>query len=377
MKLKVDIDTKTFIRFFAVASSFYIAASLIGRLAQPLTLIFISFFLAIALTPPVNKLSSLLPRHSRVGAAALSYVIVIAVLGGFLIIAVPPVVSQTVTFAREVPSYVENLQQPSGPLRDFLRQNNLQQQYDSSVSDIQSQLAGIAGSVGGAFVTSVGALLSGFISLLTVLVLTFLMIIEGPQWIRRIWALYLDDAQRERHEELAGKMFRIVTGYVNGQVVVAAIAAACALAVLLLLSGLFNVPITAVLPLAGIILITSMIPMIGATIGAAVVSLVLLFNDVTAALIFLAYYIVYQQVENNLVQPAIQSRSVDLSALAVILAVVIGASLAGILGALVSIPIAACIRILVKDFIVHRRREAAKQPENVIHKVKKALRGEA
>lgn len=375
MKLKVDIDTSTFMRFFAVGAAFFVIANLLTKLTSPLTLIFISFFLAIALTPPVNKLTNMLPRHSRVGAAALSYVVVILVLGGFMVIAIPPAVSQTVTFAQEVPSYIESLQQQQGPVRDFLRQHNLEQQYESSIDDVQGQIAGIAGSVGGAFVTGVGALLSGIVSLITVLVLTFLMIIEGPSWIRRLWSLYKDDAKRERHEEIAGKMYKVVTGYVNGQVVVAGIAAASALAVLLLLSGFLNVPLTAVLPLAGVIFLTTMIPMIGAAIGASVVTIVLAFNDITAALIFLAYFLVYQQIENNFVQPTVQSRSVELSALAVIVAVIIGVSLAGILGALVSIPVAGCIRILAKDFIDHRSHEAARQPENVLHKVKKAFKG--
>lgn len=377
MKLKLDIDTSTFVRFFAVASAFFIAAELFSRLSYPLTLIFVSFFLAIALTPPVNRLARVLPSHSRVGAAALSYLIVIGTLGLLSVIAIPPAVNNTVALAQEIPGYIENLRQQQGPFRDFLQQYNLENQYESSISDVQNQISSLASGVGKAFVSGVGALLTGFISLLTVLVLTFLMIIEGPSWIRRWWAVYVDESKRERHEELASKMYRIVTGYVNGQVIVAAIAAASTLAVLLLLSGFLNVPINAVLPLAGVVFIASMIPMIGATIGAVVAFIVLAFNDITAALIFLAYFVIYQQIENNFVQPTVQSRTVELSALAVIVAVLIGVSLWGILGALVSIPVAASIRILVKDFMDHRQKEAARQPENMLHKVKKAIKGEA
>lgn len=375
MKLKVDIDTNTFVRFFAIGAAFFVTAMLLTRLSTPLTIIFVSFFLAIALTPPVNKLIGLLPGHSRIGAAALSYLIVIAVLGGFLVLAVPPAVNQTVSFAQEVPRYIDSLEQQQGPVRDFLRRYNLEAQYQSSIEDAKGRVAELASGLGSAFISGVGALFSGVIALITVLVLTFLMIVEGPRWLERIWALYLDDAKRERHERLARRMFNVVTSYVNGQVLVATIAAAGTLAVLLLLSGFLNVPLNAVLPLSGVVLITSMIPMIGATLGAVVVTLVLLFNDVTAALIFLGYFIVYQQIENNVVQPAVQSRSVELSALAVIVAVLIGVSLFGILGALVSIPVAGCIRVLVKDFIDHRRKEAARQPENVLHKMKKALKG--
>jgi predicted PurR-regulated permease PerM len=168
-------------------------------------------------------------------------------------------------------------------------------------------------------------------------------------------------------------MYRVVSAYVNGQVLIAAIAATGALVALLVLAAFFDVPYSLALPLSGVIFITSMIPMIGATIGTIIVTLVLLFSDISAAFIFMAYFIVYQQIENNLVQPAVQSRSVELTALSVLAAVLVGVYLLGILGALLAIPIAGCIRVLVNDFVEHRHDKIKSQPENVIHKVKKAV----
>ncbi len=375
MKVKLEIDIKTFATFFAVAAGFVLLWYLITALRGPLTIIFVSFFLALALNPPVSKLSSLLPKHSRIGATALSYVIVISILGGFLVLALPPAVEQTVAFIQEIPGYIEGLQKQSGPLQSFLGQYGLEGQYNDAVQNAQARIGEIAQQIGGSFVGAVGLLFNGIITLFTVLVLTFLMLIEGPAWIKRLWSVYIDEAKREHHKDLATRMYRVVTAYVNGQVLVAAIAAASSLVVLLILSSLFAVPVSAALPLAGIVFFTSMIPMIGSTIGAIVITTVLLFSDISAAVIFLIYFIVYQQVENNVIQPVVQSRSVELSALGVITAVLIGINLAGLLGGLVAIPIAACIRILVNDFLEQRHKQAKVQPENVIHKVKKMLTG--
>jgi predicted PurR-regulated permease PerM len=136
---------------------------------------------------------------------------------------------------------------------------------------------------------------------------------------------------------------------------VALIAAGAGLTTLLILTRLFDIPTGAVLPLTGLIFLTDMIPMVGATFGAIIVGLVLLFNDPGAALVFTVYFIIYQQIENNFIQPLVQSRTVALSALSIILAIIIGITLLGLVGGIVAIPIAGCLRILLLDYMEHRR----------------------
>lgn len=366
MKVRIQIDTQTFVRFVLVLAAIILAAWVVWLLRLPLQLLFVSAFLALALNPPVAKLSALLPRHSRIGATALAYLIVVGVIGSLLVLAVPPAVKQTVEFSQQVPRYIDTLEDQQAPLRDFLGRYNLEPQLDAAIDNAKAQADDFARSVGSAFVSGVGSILNGVITLLTVLVLTFFMLVEGPAWVRRLWFLYDDDAKRERHKELLNKMYRVVSGYVNGQVLVASIAGISSLAVLLLLGAIFDLPFSTALPLAAVIFISSMIPMIGATIGAVIVVIVLLFNNVSAALIFLAYYLIYQQIENNVIQPVVQSRSVELTALGVLTAVILGISLFGILGAIVAIPVAGCIRVLVLHW-VERRQETAKHADHAEH----------
>lgn len=374
MKVRIQIDTQTFVRFVAVLGGFVLAAWLIWLLRLPLQLLFISAFLALALNPPVAKLAGMLPRHSRIGATAIAYLIVVGIIGALLVLAVPPAVRQTVIFSQQVPRYIDTLQDQRAPLRDFLARYNLENQLDTAVDNAKSQADDFAQGVGTAFVSGVGSLLNGVLTLLTVLVLTFFMLVEGPAWVRRLWTLYVDEAKRDRHRELVKRMYKVVSGYVNGQVLVAAIAGTASLAVLLVLGAVFHLPFSMALPLAAVIFLSSMIPMIGATIGAVIVVIVLLFNSVTAALIFLAYYLIYQQIENNVIQPVVQSRSVELTALGVLTAVIIGISLFGILGAIVAIPVAGCIRVLVTDWIERRQQHAESHHENMVTKAKHVLK---
>jgi len=166
-------------------------------------------------------------------------------------------------------------------------------------------------------------------------------------------------------------MYRVVTGFVNGQLAVAAIAGVSTLIVLLALSATLGLSANLAVPLAVVIFFCGMVPMVGATIGAVLVGLVLLLNNPTAALIFLIYFIVYQQIENNFISPTIQSKSVELSALGILAAILIGVSLGGLLGGVIAIPVAGCLRVLLIDQLEHARKKRAKDEQ---HPVKKLIK---
>lgn len=354
MKVTVDVETKTVVRVLLAASVFVGIAFMTWRLWPTLILILISVILALALNQPVTMLASKLPGNSRLAATTLSYLVVLLILGTFIYVALPPVIDQTNKFIQDLPYYVQTLSERSGIVADFINRYGLQEHLSQLVSGIQNQGPTLAQGIGGSVVMGVSSVVNGFVTIITILVLTFLMLIEGPRWLERAWHLYTNDARLERHQRLAAKMYHVVSGYVNGQVLVAAIAAGFGLVVLLLLTTFFNVPIGAVLPLTGLIFITDLIPLIGATIGAIIIVTVLLFNDPGAALAFLVYFVVYQQVENNFIQPLVQSRTVALSALSVLIALIIGISLLGLLGGILAIPVAGCIRVLLLDYMEHR-----------------------
>ena len=359
VKVKIEIDTKTFIRFLVVVSAFVGVVFMLWQLLPVLLIIAVSVFLAIALNKPVSALARRLPGHSRVLATALSYTSFILIIGGFLTIAVPPIISQTTSFINSLPGYIQQISDQHGFAAELVNRYQLQDELSSFVQGIQGQAGAIAQGLGTNVVAGLSTIVTGFITTLTLLVLTFLMLIEGPKWIDRLWDFYTDHTLLKRHQELLGKMYRVVTGYVNGQVLVAGIAGLMAGLTLFILSTFFNVPTNSILPLAVIVLFTSLVPMIGATIGAVIVMTVLVFNDLGATLIFLVYFIIYQQVENNVIQPTVQSRTVELSALTVFLAAIIGVVLLGLVGGILAIPLVGCLRVLLLDYLQHRRAERA------------------
>lgn len=356
MKVTIDVATQTFIRLGFVVLSFVVAIYLAMKVQQPLTIIAVALFLALALNPPVSHIARRLPGRSRVGATALAYLLVISLLGAMLFFVVPPVIEQSSKFADTVPQLIDNISGQRHVIDDFVQRYGMEQQLNDSIDNAKQQAAAVASDLGKLLVDGATALLNGALTLVIVLVLTFLMLIEGPEWLRRIWGLYRDPVLLERHRNVVQKMYRVVVGYVNGQLSVATIAAASTLVVILSLSLVTPLPANLALPLAAIIFVMDLIPMVGATIGAVVVTAVLLLNSAPAAVAFAIYFFIYQQLENNYISPTIQSKKVELSALSVLAAILIGVAMFGFLGALISIPIAGCIRVLLVDYLEHAER---------------------
>lgn len=346
-----NASTKTLIRFwgmfFVMLFGFLLLVKTLQIAASALVLIFTAFFLALALNAPVQWIARHLPgnrRGDRGLATMISVVVVFLLLGGFLASIVPPFVRQVSGLVESVPAFVGDLRNENSEVGRLIDRYNLQSQVETFTEDLQSRAKDAAGTA----VTVLGGIASSTFAVLTVLVLTFMMLVEGPRW-RRVGEQLVPEEHREHVGDLARAMYRVVKGYVNGQVTLAAIAAA------LILPMLFILGISYPIALMVIVFICGLIPMVGHLIGAAIVTAVALFTSPIAALIILAYYFVYQQIENYLIQPKVQSNSTNMSPLLVFLAVVLGVNFGGLLGGLVAIPVVGCIRILVLDQLMRRK----------------------
>lgn len=375
MRVRIEIDTRTFVRFWLVVIGFILALGLIYLARGALLLIGTSLFLALALNPPVNYISKRLPGRSRVGATAIAYVFVLLILGGFIFAVVPPVVEQSAQFAERIPSFIQTVGQQSFIIDDFVDRYGLREQYENALQNAEDQAAGFAAQLSSSFVTGAGALINGAVNTLIVIVLTFLLLVEGPAWMKRIWGLYKDNARLKRHHEVVQQMYRVVSGYVTGQLLIAAIAGTGSAVVVLILSAFFELPANLAMPIAAVVFVGGLIPMFGATIGGIIAIALLAFNDIPAAIIFAVYFVIYQQVENNFISPVVQSRTVDLSALTVLVSITIGLYLFGIVGGIISIPIAGCIRVLTNYYLEHTRREREKKDNKSLRKFAKKVTG--
>lgn len=342
-KVEIFISNRNVVRVLVMVVLTIIGLAALRKVAPALLLIVIAFFLALALNAPVHWIAQHLPgkrRGSRPMATSISFLIVILVLVGFLAIIVPPTVKQISSFISDLPELVDDTRHENNALGEFIRDNNL----ESITENISDDLSGAVKESGSTAVSTIGTVGSSLFAILTVLAMTFMMLVEGPRWLK-LGRGFLPHDKREYGTKLARDMYKVVRGYVNGQVTIAFIASVFILPMLLIL----NIPYA--LALAAIVFICGLIPMIGAYIGATIISLVALLESPLSAVLILAYYILYQQIENYVLQPRIQANATSMSPLLVFVSVIIGINLNGIVGGLLAIPVVGCLRILVIDYL--------------------------
>ncbi|HSX43292.1 MAG TPA: AI-2E family transporter [Candidatus Saccharimonadales bacterium] len=346
-EVEVIVSNRTIFRIIAAVILAILFFAAVRRSGHTLTLIGAALFLSLALNAPVHWLADHLPgrvKGNRGFATGFSIVVVLLLLAGFLWLIVPPLASQTTKFVQQAPALIEQARDQNSSFGKFVQQHNLQGQVDK----LSDQVSRRANNIGGTAFTTITHIGSSLFAVLTVTVLTVMMLAEGPRW-RRIFEQLMPVRHAPRVQRLAHDMNRVIRGYVNGQVTLAAIAA------VLIVPMLFIFHVSNPLALMVIIFICGLIPMVGHTIGAIIVTTVALFHSLTAGIFVLAYYILYQQIENYVVQPRIQANATNMSALLVFLSVILGANFGGLLGALVAIPVVGCIRVAVLDYLESRK----------------------
>lgn len=376
MKVRIEIDTRTFVRFWLVVIGFAFVILAIYSARTALIMLGAALFLALALNQPVTFLARYLPGKSRVWPTAMAFILVVVVLGLFAFLVVPPIIQQTAKFVQTVPSLVETATTQWHGLSELINRYNLQPQVNETLESIRHNTSDWAANIGSNVLSGIGSVASLVASGFLVLVLSFLMLVEGPMWLKRIWGIYNDQERMENHRDLVNKMYHVVTGYVTGQLTVSGIGSLTAGLVVFILSLIFpNIPANLALPTIAIAFTLSLIPMFGATIGAVLISLLLAFNDVSAGIAFAIFSIVYQQIENNFISPTIQARRLELSALTVLGSVTIGLYVFGLAGGIISIPIAGCIKVLLEDYLERAKKNRVKS-ERPLAKLVKKLQGE-
>jgi predicted PurR-regulated permease PerM len=369
MNVHIDIDTRTFVRFWLVVIGFVVAALAIYSASAALAIIGSALFLAIALSPPVNYLAKTLPSNSRVTSTAISYLAVLTFLGVIIFLVIPPIVEQTAKLAQTIPALIDSATEQQSSINQFINNYNLRDQANSIIDSIKSSSSKIASGMGSELIVGIGSVFSIITSGILVIVLAFLMLVEGPDWLNKLWSIYNDKSRMEFHRNILIRMYTVVTSYVIGQLSVSAIAGVVAGAAVFVLSLIFTeIPLNLVIPTIAIVFVLSLIPMFGAMIGAAIMSVILGLNNISAAVFFLIFFILYQQVEANYISPKIQSKRINLSALAILIAVTIGLYLFGIAGGIISIPVAGCINILAEDYFARVRKKYPNKKNGVLIK---------
>ena len=364
MKVKIEIDTKTLIRFWLVIFGFIIFAGLIWVAKDVLIMIIIAAFLALALNDPVARITKILPgsNKNRVAATAVAYLTIVLILGALISLLTPIIADQVKHFSKELPQIVKNYTGEESGIRRFIVENHLEGMISQAVDSITRSINSSVSKLGDFFFGSIASIVGWLISLFMILAMAFLMLVEGPDLIDKIFKVFYTDKTLEKdHRRILSRMYGTVSGYVSSIVTICSISATCGSIATAILALIFGLPIALVPPIAVLLFIFGMIPMVGATIAGLLSAVILGLNAPTAGLFFLIYFLIYQQVENNVISPMIQARNNQLSALIIFVALTIGVYAFGLLGALLAIPLAACIKILVQEQLKSRKRRTREE----------------
>jgi predicted PurR-regulated permease PerM len=316
-----------------------------------ITWILIAVFLALALNPAVEFFERKGLRRGL--AAAVVFLLALAAIGllGFLV--VPPLVSQIRDFIEAVPDFIDDLTAGRGPL-GFLQEDY--QIVDRVRAAIQERGAGGVLGVAEPAQAIAASVVTAVVGVITIIFLTFFMLLEGRRSVDRFLAL-LPESARPRWERVGRDIYRTVGGYVSGNLLISLIAGTTSVIVLFVLGSDYAVA------LGVLVAIFDLVPLAGATIAAVLVSTVAFIElGWVKGLIIVVFFVAYQQVENHVLQPVIYGRTVQLSPLAVLIAVLIGAELAGVLGALAAIPIAGTVQAVFRELLRYRSETAATAP---------------
>jgi predicted PurR-regulated permease PerM len=318
-------------------------ALFLGFLAwKGITLVLISVLLALALNPAVEFFVA--RGFSRGSAAALVFVLALALVALLGALLIPPLVAEITDFLNALPRIIASADEGHGPLASLERRFHLLHNLPAAVSGDGS------GDVGGVASSGLGVLfgvLGTVASMVVVAFLTFFMLLEGPRWTPRIIGL-LPETMRPRSERIAYGIYRTVGGFVSGNLLASLLAGITTGAVLMATGVSYAVP------LGLLVAFLDLLPIFGMIVALVIVGAVSFSHSLVAGIVVVGFMFVYHQFEVYLLRPLIYGRTIELSPLAVLVAVVIGTELAGVIGALAAIPIAGAANVVLCELLLAR-----------------------
>jgi predicted PurR-regulated permease PerM len=311
---------------------------LVMQIRRVLTWAVIALFFAVALYPAVNWVERHVPPRRRMVATLLVFLTALLTLAGLITVFAIPLAREATQLADRLPELIEDAQNGRGPLGDLVTRFNIDEYIERNNAQLRGTLTGL----GGPALSFARAAAETIIGIITIFVLAYLMVLEGPLVVRS--GLQLLPADRaERVARVGADCAKTITGYLGGNLLISVICGLLTYVMLLVL----GVPFAGLIAL--FVAIADLIPLIGATLGAAVAAAVAFTQSLTTGVIVIVFFVLYQQFENHVLQPLILSRTVRLNPLTVLLSILIGVELAGFLGALLAIPVAGVIQVVVRD----------------------------
>jgi predicted PurR-regulated permease PerM len=317
---------------------------LLYEVRRTLVWLVVAAFFTIALYPLVGWLERRL-KFRRILATLLVFLVVVILIAGLLTLFAIPLAREGAAFAQQFPQLLEDTKSGKGVIGRLLDRTNALHYLQANQDRIRSFATGLTTPAAGVL----QGLATGVAGVVTVFVLALLMVLEGPKMVEGALNLIENPRRRERVRRVGADCAKSITGYISGNLLISVICGVLTYVTLKVMG----------IPFAGLIALfvalADLIPLIGATLGAVVALIAAAVHSIPALIVVAIFFVAYQQLENHVLQPLILSRTVKLNPLAVLVSILVGVELAGILGALLAIPVAGIIQVILRDAWDHRR----------------------
>ena len=359
----VEIETKTFIRFWLVVLGIGLIIFFIIKASEALAIIGIAALLAIAIHPLAIKVDTIIGKKTQARlASVLAYIIVILIIASIVAVIAPVIITEFAKFVSSLPDTVKNADLSAlNEIAKSVGIENLSAQIVEALEDFSKTiLSGF-----GTGVVSGISILGGIVGKAVItLILTLFFLLDGPELMESLWnKLGAKHSKKELKEEkdpdvraitesrvIVRKMSRVISTFFAKQVTVAIMDGCFAAISVLILSWIFGVGTHLAIPMGLITMTFYLIPMFGQVIGGGIVTLLLAFNNPIMAILWLVIYIIYAAIEVNGLAPMIQGNALNLRPVIILMAMVIGTYMFGLFGAIIAIPIAGCIKVLIEEY---------------------------
>jgi predicted PurR-regulated permease PerM len=346
------VPTRTILATIGLVLATVLLLYIVLQTRQVLTWCVVGAFFAVALSPVVGWAQRTVFRGKHRSMATLLVFLVAFILLAALITAFAvPLAQEGTKVAGQLPGLIDDARNGRGPIGDLLQRTHALQWVQDNQAKISSFASGLTTPAAGVL----GGIATGVTGTVTVIVLAYLMVLEGPKVVDGTLNLFAPPTSR-RIRRVATDCAKSVTGYLSGNLLISFI---CALLTYVVLK-VCGVPFAGLIAL--FVGIADLIPLVGATIGGIAAVLAGFIHSVPAGIAVLVFFVVYQQLENHLLQPLVFARTVKVNPLTVIIAILIGVELLGVLGALLAIPVASIIQVILRDIWDHRRGQLKDEP---------------
>ncbi len=344
----VVVRPRTVVLVLGITLLVFFGLALLYLAWHVITWVLIAIFLAAALNPAVEFF--IRRGLSRGLSAGIVFLAALGALTGLGFLVIPPLVDQIREFVNAVPDLIDDLTKGRGPLGFLERDYEI---VERARTAIEERGLGDVFGVTAPAVAVAKSVITAVVGAVTIAFLTFFMLLEGPNTIERFLGL-LPKTTAERWSRVGGEIYKTIGGYVTGNLAISLIAGVSSAIVL------FSVGSSYAVALGVVVAVLDLIPLAGATLAAIIVTAVVIVElGWVQALIVGIFFLLYQQLENHVLQPLVYGRTVQLSPLLVLISILIGAELAGILGALAAIPIAGSAIAILREVLDYQRERGA------------------